>query len=347
MVTMKDIATQAGVSVMTVSNALRGRDVVAPDTARRILELADSLGYQVNAATLSARSLRSGLAQGDGYGKGTIGVAIFDFDNIQPAILATEISRVAAERGCQTIFQQTRSEASGERAIIQGIASQFCDGLIFSSQMIDPEEIVRITRHRPTVLIDDDRPQQRLDTVLSPCEEGARAAIEYLWNTGRRHIGIVGNGVDVLSDPMLDSGVGARRVRGCLDAFDGLGLRVDPAWFVASPWHEVDARDVVRADAERFAGFDALFCMTDSIAIGVMRGLHDIGMRVPDDVAVMGFDGIVIGEVAVPSLTTVAVDIPQTASLAVDCVMGRMDGTAAGQRRRCVADFTIVRRESA
>lgn len=348
MVTMKDIARDADVSVMTVSNALRGKDVVAPGTARRILDIADHMGYQVDAATLSARSLRARAGRSPRGSNGAIGVAIFEFDNLQPSRLAAEISKVAGDRGWQTLVQQTCTEVSGERSILEGISNQFCDGLIFSSQMIGPEEIAAITRRRPTVLIDDDRLQHQLDTVLSPCEEGSAAAIEYLWNRGRRRIGVVGDAMDVIADPTQCHSVGARRIRGCMDAFERLGMAWGGDSFIDTDWRELAARDAIHAHAARLRDFDALYCLTDTIAFGVLRGLHDLGIGVPDDIAVMGFDGVVMGEVSTPSLTTVAVDLTQTARLAVECVLDRMsDNSSGAERRRCVADFHIEQRESA
>ncbi|MBT1170645.1 LacI family DNA-binding transcriptional regulator [Bifidobacterium sp. SO4] len=346
MITMKDIANATGVSVVTVSNALRGKDNVSPETAQRILETADSMGYRVNAANLAARNLRVRGTRNALPEKPVIGVAIFEFDNMQPAQLAAEISRTASARRCQTLFQQTLTDAENEHSIIDNIANQFCDGLILSSANLPVKDIIRFTKRRPTVLVDDDRPQEQLDTVLSPCEIGSAEAVRYLLDKGHRRIGFVGDGFGVMDDPMRLHSVGGRRMRGCADALSGAGMALTTGQCIDTEWTWEGARSAIHQIGESIRGYDALFCLTDNIALGVIRGLGDLGIRVPDDIAVMGFDGCAIGECFMPGLTTVAVDIPQMASLAVDSVLDRIEGRIGVNehgRRRIVGHHLEIR----
>ncbi|KFI91730.1 transcriptional regulator, LacI family [Bifidobacterium saguini DSM 23967] len=348
MVTMKDVGREAGVSAMTVSNVLRGNTNVTPETAQRVREAADKLHYRLNTTSLSARSLRVSTSRGS-RNFGTIGLAIFELDRPYPSQLASLISQAAEKRGYQTVVQETRINADNERSIIERVSNQFCDGLIFSSSRLSAAEIEQLSNHRPTVLLDDDRPQQDIDTILTPSEAGARAAIEYLWSTGKRHIGIVG-GVYESADnnEMSDSNdTRHRRLRGCRNAFAQFGVDWADVPMIDAPWNDADACKAIAANADLVRSCDALFCMTDTTAFGVIRGLKDIGLSVPDDIAVMGFDGIEMGAIMTPSLTTVAVDIPMVAQKAVDMLIERIDDESDRKRQRIVANFHIAHRESA
>lgn len=349
MITMKDIANDTGVSVVTVSNALRGKDNVSPETAQRILETADRMGYRINAANLAARNLRFRGTRNPPASKPVIGVAIFEFDNLQPAQLASEISRTAYDRECQTLFQQTLTNAENEHSIIENIANQFCDGLILSSANLPVSDIIRFTKRRPTVLIDDARPQNLMDMVISPCEDGSRAAIQYLLEKGYRKIGIVGDEFDVMADPKRCHSVGGRRMRGCAEAMAASGTPLTAMQCIKSEWTWEGGRKVIHNLGDAVRDFDALFCLTDSIALGVIKGLSDLGIQVPKDMAVMGFDGCAIGDCFMPGLTTVAVDIAQMAQLAVDSVLARVNGSVGVNAAGCekIADFHLKIRESA
>lgn len=346
MVTMKDIAREAGVSAMTVSNALRGRDNVAPATAHRVLDAAERLGYRLTTTSMSARSLRVRGCGGDS--SGVIGVAVFEFDSAQPSQMAAGISRAAMERGYRTIFQQTRVNEQYERDIIRGIANQFCDGLIFSATCLEPSEVDRLAQHRPTVLLDDGRGQGALDTVLSPGITGARAAVSYLLKQGRRHIAVVGDSLQMLDDPERRQSVGGRRLQGCIQALHEAGLRTTDAAFLSCDWNGSAARALVHAMGDHMREYDAIFCLTDGMALGVLRGLTDCGVRVPDDVAVMGFDGIAAGELSVPSLSTVAVDYDWMARIAVNRVIERLEHPMESSVCLCMeTPFHLELRESA
>lgn len=347
MVTMKDVGREAGVSAMTVSNVLRGNDNVAPETAKRVRQAADKLHYRLNTTSLSARSLRVSTSR-KGKEYSTIGLAIFELDQPYPSQLASLISIEAEKRGYQTVVQQTRINELNERSIIERMSNQFCDGLLFSSSRLSAYEIETLSNHRPTVLLDDDRRQTDIDTVLTPCEAGAQAAITYLYGIGRRRIGIIGANPAVNEVSLEDNRVTkGRRITGCRTAFEELDMPWDSSHIIPTAWNDVDARQAVHTYESTIRDCDALFCMTDTVAFGVIRGLKDIGLDVPRDIAIVGFDGIAMGASMVPSLTTVAVDIEDIARRSVDLLIRRIDDEPDLPHQRVTAAFHIERRESA
>lgn len=339
MVTMSDVAKAAGVSRATASYALRGDERIAPATAERVRQAALDLHYTAN---LSARSLRSGRS-------GVIGVAIFELDHPYPSEMSAAISRQAARHGLEAIVQETSNSKDNEIAILQKVTSQLCDGTIFSPGNVSDEEIRALSGGKPVVLLDDISPNPVFDSVATPCEQGAEAAIEHLVNVGCRKILVIGAHYYDLADDRKVTTVSERRLIGCFNAFEKLGITPDPSQFIHTNWRTEDARRTAHAIVDSGIEFDGVFCMTDTISLGFVRGLADRGVRVPKDAAVIGFDGINECDYYIPTLSTIATDLDDLAHKAVGLLLERLDSDAAGLARpprTLTADFTLVQRES-
>ncbi|WP_163146881.1 LacI family DNA-binding transcriptional regulator [Bifidobacterium ramosum] len=338
MVTIDDVAKAAGVSRATTSYALRGDPRIAPGTADKVRHAAARLHYTAN---LSARSLRSGR-------NGVIGVAIYELDRAYPSEMSAAMSREIARRGCQTIVQQTANSKEGEIAILQKITSQLCDGMIFSPGNVGDAELKYLSHGKPMVLLDDSSTAPVFDSVDTPCEEGAAQAIRHLAGVGCRDIVVIGPDYRLLDDEFARNGVEGRRLAGCISALEDVGMRVMPDMFVHTTWDAGSARRRAHELVRSGRRFDGAFCLTDTVAMGFIRGLADCGARVPDDVAVVGFDGVAEGASFVPSLTTISVDLEDLARKAIDLLMRRMceDAGHPLPPRRVVAGYQLVERES-
>jgi DNA-binding LacI/PurR family transcriptional regulator len=182
-----------------------------------------------------------------------------------------------------------------------------------------------------------------LDHLALANIEGARAATEHLLAAGRRRIAMI---ADVEPEP--DSGVASLRFHGYRDALQDAGITVDPGLVVAPRDVTMPAgRDAVRELLDRGHDVDAVFCLTDTLAIGAMRGLADAGLRVPHDVMVMGFDDILEARFTIPSLSTIDPGHDFTARTAVQMLIERIEHKkAAGPPREVVAPARVVARES-
>ena len=344
MATMTDVAKAAGVSRATASYALRGDPRIAPATAEKVRQAAAALQYTTN---LSARSLRSGRS-------GVIGVAIFELDKPYPSEMSAAVSHEAAAHGFETIVQQTSNSKEREISILRKVTSQLCDGTIFSPGNVSVEEITALYGGKPMVLLDDISDDPLFDCVFTPCADGAEAAIRHLVDVGCRNIGVVGVDYEALVEDNQALTVSGKRLTGALKAFDDLGIDVDEHNFIRSQWETADARSIAHQLVDKGLEFDGIFCMTDSVALGIIRGFADRGVRVPDDVAVIGFDGINEGEYFVPSLSTVQTDMADLARKAVGLLLRRLgedtdvvprdDNSAKPQR--LTANYTLVQRES-
>ena len=339
MVTMSDVAKEAQVSRATASYALRGDTRIADDTRRRVLLAARKLRYSAN---LSARSLRSGKS-------GIIGVAIFELDKPYPAQMSAAISRQINAHGMQAIIQQTSNSKQDEVSILRHVTSQLCDGTIFSPGSITNEEMQELADGKPLVLLDDPSAEPVFDSVMTASTEGAAMAVQHLLDCGCRRIGVVGADMTASTDPAQRHAVRGRRVAGCLKALKAAGIKARPQDFLPlDRWDGEMARDLGHhlADTSDLA-FDGIFCMTDSLALSLIRGLHECGVEVPRDLAVVGFDGIQEGALYIPSLTTISTDKDDLARKAVDALLARLQGDDDNRPpTRTTAACRLVVRES-
>lgn len=332
MVTMQDVARATGVSVMTVSNVINGHNV-SPETRARVLEAIDSLGYRVNHA---ARNLRTGRT-------GTIGLAVPDVDSPYFAQLAARIITHAEAAGYRVAIEQTGLSGEKELSTLAQSRNHQYDGLILSVVGLGKEDASRLQVDFPAVILGERIFNGPLDHLAMANVEGAKAATEHLLAAGRRRIAMI-----AAMEPEPDSGVGSLRFHGYRDALEAAGITVDPRLVVAPRKVSMPAgRDALRELLDRGYDIDAVFCLTDTLAIGAMRGLADAGLRVPDDVMVMGFDDILEARFTIPSLSTVDPGHDFMASTAVQMLIERIEQKrAVGPPREILAPTRVVARES-
>ncbi|KAB8290989.1 Periplasmic binding protein-like domain-containing protein [Bifidobacterium avesanii] len=321
MVTMKDVAREANVTTATVSYVLNGTGSVGAGTRARVLDAAKRLNYTKNLAAMKLRSGKNGI----------IGLALYDVGMPYAAELSKTASIEALRHGLQLLVQQTSSSKAEERSIIETITNQFCDGMIMMAGALPSEEIHTLSRGKPVVLIDDHSPDSPLDSIFTPCREGAKTAISRLIAEGRRNIVMLG--VHATTFPLDEQSTRAtvRYTLGYRDAMEEAGLTVAPDNFVICGWTSREAYEATARLLETGRRFDGVFCMSDSMAIGALSALNDHGVRVPEEVSLIGFDGIDEGNYTTPKLTTVATDTRQLAGTAVTMLLDRIERPDSGK----------------
>ncbi|MBB6347612.1 LacI family DNA-binding transcriptional regulator [Nonomuraea muscovyensis] len=328
---MSDVARLAGVSKMTVSNVINNRPGVSDQVRHRVLEAIRQSGYRVN---VSARTLKSGRT-------GVIGLAVPEIDRPYFGQLAAHVIDQARQRGFHVAIEQTGAAAAGEIDAIAHSRTLHFDGLILSAVELDRTEDQRLPdADYPIVMLGEQDFGGRFDHVAMPNEEGTKAATAHLIDRGCRRIAIItGNSLDGVN-------VVTRRYRGYLAALTERGLDADPALLFT-----LDAMtlDEGRAAAHRLADsgreVDGVVAVTDTVAQGVLRGLADRGLRVPDDIRLVGFDDIPESKFMVPSLSTVAPDHRWMAAKAVELVTRRVRAPLR-QPGEYTAPFELLLRES-
>ncbi|MGW3124535.1 LacI family DNA-binding transcriptional regulator [Streptomyces sp. NPDC001107] len=330
MTTIQDVAKAAGVSPMTVSNVINDHPNVRPATREKVLEAMARLDYRVNVA---ARNLRKGRT-------GTIGLAVPEVDSAYYGLLAATIIAAAERRGLRVSIEQTASR-DNELDALSLSRNRLYDGLILSAAGMGQGDAERLRVDHPVVILGDRIFGGPVDHVAMPNFDAARAATRHLIERGCTRIAIVCGAVEEVDTSSL-------RIAGYRKALEDAGLSADRALV-----QQVD-RLGMREGAERARemaksglGFDGVFCVTDALAMGVLRGLADVGTRVPDQVKVIGFDNVSEGEFFIPSLSSVDPDHDGMAERAVDLLIRRIEQTEPPARHQEVAGgFCLVIRES-
>ncbi|MBT0773478.1 LacI family DNA-binding transcriptional regulator [Kineosporia sp. J2-2] len=284
------MARVAGVSTATVSNALNGRPGMAEETRARILAAVDELGYQINP---TARSLRAGRTD-------AIGLLVPELDRPFFGQLATRLADGVEATGRHLVLQRSGSNREGELAAVAYARLRMYDGVIVTVVDLDLDDLERLNFATPVVLVGERVVPRTFDHVMMDNVGGARLATAHLIECGARRIAILGGSRDESHARMP-----SLRTRGWREAHEDAGL-VPPEELIV----ELDAIDPAtgrRAVRElaREHDFDAVFAVTDFLALGVLRGLADLNLSVPQQVQVVGFDDVDESEFTVPSLTTI------------------------------------------
>ncbi|PRY59624.1 MULTISPECIES: LacI family DNA-binding transcriptional regulator [Glycomyces] len=332
-VTLRDVAELAGVSFKTVSNVVNGYPHIRPATREKVERAIAQLGYQPN---LSARSLRSGRTD-------TIALAVPELNLSYFAELASFVIAAAEEAGLVTLVEQTGGDRDRELALLQSPRLNRTDGLILSPLGLGAEDAAALAGPLPVVMLGERTFEWPCDHVTMQNVAAARAATEYLVDSGRRRIAVIGeNEAEVMGSARL-------RLRGYREALAAKGIEYDERLVArATLWHRADGAHAMHDLLDRGVEFDAVFGFNDTLALGAMRVLQEAGLRVPQDVAVLGFDDLDEAAYAIPSLTTVDPGREWIARTAVATLLARIsaDGADAEPQTRA-ADFSVVARESA
>jgi len=331
-VTLHDVARLAGVSIKTVSNVINDYPYLRPATRQKVEDAIAQLGYIPN---LTARNLRSGRT-------GAIALALPDLGLAYFAELAAQVIHEAEAAGVAVLVEQTGADRDRELELLRGPRRKLTDGLIFSPLGMSHEDVSALEVDYPLVLLGERIFDGPTDHITMRNVEAARAATEHLLASGHRRIAVIGAHRGELL------GSAALRMQGYREALEAAGIPYDDDIVgYTTLWHRANGADSMRELLDRGARFDAVFGLNDTLALGAMRVLQEAGLDVPDDVAVIGFDGLDEAKYSIPSLTTVDPGREWIARTAVATLLERISGIPDPTPRTLLADFRILDRESA
>ena len=331
-VTMSDVAKAAGVSTKTVSNFFNGYPYMRDETRARIERAVDELDYRMN---VSARNLRSGRSR-------MIALVIPELDSPYLSRLAQDVIDAAAEIGLSVLVETTAGDRGREAAALSGMHRQSVDGVIYEPLALGPDDANLLDLNMPLVMIGQRFFDGLADHVLISDREAARAAVAHLLAIGRRRIAVVG------VKPTAEPAGSALRRRGVEDALTEAGIPIDERLMVDSgPWRRDAGAAAIAQLLDDGVAFDAVFGLNDALALGAQWMLQERGLRVPDDVAVAGFDATEDSRFSQPPLTTVSPGRRAIARRAVEMLAERIDtSAAAGESRTEIMDFKLLVRGS-
>ncbi|MBD5785999.1 LacI family DNA-binding transcriptional regulator [Cellulosimicrobium terreum] len=320
-VTIGDVARSAGVSVATVSKVINERYGVAPQTSAHVNEVIAELGYE---SSIVARSLRSRRTN-------VIGILVAEFEPFSTELLKG-ISEAVEETGYELMAYSgglRRDDRVGwEKRYLSRLAGTLIDGaIIVTPTVVAPNDSI------PVVAVDPHRGLSGAPTVDSDNLAGARAATEHLVGLGHRRIAFLGGRPDLESARL--------REQGYREALAAAGITVDPALLrvggyrpdlADSPAHEL----LSLADRPT-----AVFAANDLSAIRTMEVARELGLRVPDDVSVVGFDNVPESALTEPSLTTVSQPIHQMGAEALRLVVDLVEGRVRDPHLRLPTELVV------
>lgn len=313
---MADIARLAGVSTATVSRALNHSPLVNEETRTRILELASSLNYTIN---IGAQNLRLGQNR-------TVGVVIpYEGENRQhlsdPFFLSMlgSLADAITDRGLDMLV--TRVDAAQLDAAAIPFDTGRVIGVILIGQWRHHDQLNALAARRvPIAVWGAQLPQQLYATVGGDNVRGGRLATEHLLSCGRRQIAFFGD----IKLPEVE-----QRYQGYCQALAAHGLAPDPQLCVTATFLPEGGVDAVHELLRRACRFDAVFAASDLLAMMSINTLRAAGLRVPDDVAVVGYDDIEQSSYFHPPLTTVRQPVMQAGQALVAALLALVDGAAA------------------
>lgn len=328
--TLRDVADRAGVSIRTVSNVVSGYEHVSARMRERVMAAIAELDYRPNPV---ARTLRTGRT-------GVLALVVPEIDVPYFSQLARDVIDAAAELGFRVMIDQTGHDHSRERQLLLGEdRTMLFDGILFSPLVTRAELLeMKHTTTMPLILLGEHEFDGRFDHVAIDNVAAARDAVEHLITSGRSRIAAIG------AQPEEEYATPRQRTAGYESALAGAGLELDPRLMRPSAHYgRTDGYDAAR-DLLALRP-DAIFCYSDLLAMGAMRAVFDAGLRVPDDVAVIGVDDIEEGRFSRPSLSTVSLDTPFIAREAVRRIAARIDDPSLAAEQ-IIAPHHLLPRES-
>jgi LacI family transcriptional regulator len=297
-VTMSDVAREAGVSLMTVSRVVNDKGEISPETRMRVQEVIEKLGYRPSGI---ARS----LAGGQTY---TIGLIVPDIANPYFSGIAHGVTSVANAEGFGVLLCDCEEDSHRELAMLDVLEEKRVDGVIVAAPRTSTEELLPVLARHPNVVIVN-RLFENADEsvargyVINDDRNGAYNIIKHLLNQGHRSIGF-------LAGPKTSYG-SMRRLRGFTVALEEEGLIFNPEMVrYCAPTVE-GGRDFASLFVQEHPEITALFCFNDLVAIGALQGCHQSGVRVPEGLAIFGYDDIPMASWVTPSLSTCQVNFEE------------------------------------
>lgn len=302
--TIVDVARRAGVSKSLVSLVMRDSPNVSDEKRERVRRAATDLGYRPNAMARSLVRQRTFV----------IGVVLSDFNNPFFTEVAGGIEEAAIAAEYRALFSSGDRDANREEQALDTLLQLRTDGVVLTGPAVDETVVKRAARETPVVVATRESRSRLFDSVVTDDVTGARLAVEHLISLGHRRISHVTGG----------EGAGARnRVAGYTATMQEHGFKPD---LVEGDFTEATALTVAGQLFDGISPPTAVFAPNDFAAIGVLQALHDRGLKVPDDVSVVGYDDTWLAGLARIDLTTVHQDPRRIGATSVSLLVERIEG---------------------
>jgi LacI family transcriptional regulator len=334
-VTIVDIASQAGVSIKTVSRVINREEGVGAETRARVQAIVDRLGYRPNASARSLSSRRSYLI-------GVIFMQVGAYHYVGEVQVGA--MRACRRAGYHLVVEQARAPEAmgGVQAFAKSLRDARFDGVVLTPPTCDDPEVLAATEAAglPYVRIAPHRDFERSPYVFMDDRGAAREQTLRLWDMGHRRIAFI--------DGPADHGSAARRRQGYVEALRERGAEPRPEWIAPGTFLSLSGFDAAEALLRLPEPPTAIFAANDELAVGVLAAAAKHGLSVPGDLSVVGFDDTPAAEAAWPRLTTIRQPTAEMAEAAVDMLIeGFGDERFRGKVAIRQLDYGLMTRDSA
>lgn len=310
-VTIHDVAKRAACSVATVSRVLNGTGPASAEVRERVQQAARDLDFRFNEIGRSLQSRRSR----------TLGILVPTLSNPVFAAVIEGVQATARARGYQLLLACANYDPEEESEAIATLLAKQVDGLLLTVSDADASaEVAQLNEEGLPFILIFNQPLSTLPSVTVDNAAAAAAVGRRLLRDGHREVAYV-------AGRLTSSDRSQRRYEGFCAAYDA--AKAPAPSLVEVDYTAFDHRDALAAVLAERDGITALFCSNDMLALAVIGALRSLGRRVPEDVSVVGFDGIAVAALTAPSLATVATPCPEMGRLAAE---GLIDAIEAGTR---------------
>jgi LacI family transcriptional regulator len=330
--TLKDIAQKANVSRMTVSRVFSNPESVSKSTRAKIEKIAEKLGYHPN---LVARSLSSSRSM-------TIGIFMPKIKNAFLDVYITQIlsgiTDVTQELNYRIMIFPFDYESAPKDIYVSIAKSNLVDGIILLKTRKDDIGINKLAETDfPFILVNNKKKNGIINYVDSQNTKGARLAIDYLYKMGHRKIGFVTG--EMKETNAID------RLLGYKKALKEYGLRLNSNWIINGAFSSIVAYEATKKLLNQKDIPTAIFCSDDYMAIGVMNRIKELGLSVPKEISIIGFDDIELASYIKPPLTTIRQPIYEIGKKSAEILLDLIEGRKKAPIRELV-DVELIVRES-
>jgi LacI family transcriptional regulator len=317
-VTLADVAREAGVSLMTVSRVVNNKEGVSQETRQLVQEIIQKLGYRPSSI---ARSLAT-------HRTGTLGLIVPDVSNPFFSDITHGLEQVAFQEGYSVLLCDTDENPDRELDTLELLAEKRVDGVVVCCPRLDVVHLrTAILQHPAVVLINRqladaniEEFSDRFGAIIYDDQRGGELATNHLLNRGHQKIGF-------LAGPPSSSGA-RRRAKGYQATLAAAGIAYNPAMAPACPPTVEGGWEAARQLLTNHPEITALFCFNDLVAIGALQACAEFKRRVPDDLAIVGYDDIPMARLVTPALTTCRILREDTGRIATRLLIDRINGCA-------------------